>query len=104
MAKIFSMGEWRKATRDKLTAEIAHHDENPVNDAETDRLIASLNGLMSVTPLSDEEKMTIVWTKLVELLAGIDDEAERNLYVQEIRKLLDQDVVEAARSAFKEFE
>ena len=75
-----------------------------MNDAETDRLIASLNGLMSVTPLSDEENMTVVWTKLVELLACIDDEAERNLYVQEIESFSDQDVVGAVRSAFKEFE
>jgi DnaB-helicase binding domain of primase len=95
--------EWRKATRDKLTAEIIHHDRNPVDDAETDRLIASLNRLMSATPLAEEEKLTVVFTKLVELLVAIDDEAERNLYVQRIRKLLSQDVVEAARAAFKKF-
>jgi hypothetical protein len=53
--------------------------------------------------MADEEKLVVVWTKLVELLAAIDDEAQRKLYVNRITTLLNQEIVEAARAAFAKF-
>ena len=100
MVEIVSLAEWRKRTREELTEEIQHHDRNPVPELETDRLIATLNTLIRDTPMADEEKLVVVWTKLVELLAAIDDEAQRKLYVNRITTLLNQDIVEAARPAF----
>jgi DnaB-helicase binding domain of primase len=103
MAKIVSTAEWRKRTRDDLTAEILHHDRHPVPDVETDRAIAALNKLFDETPMADEEKLVLAYTKLVELLAAIDDETERTAYVKRITTLLNQDAVEAAREAFPKF-
>src|SRR5262245_3779917 len=101
MPNIVDLTEYRKRLRDQLTAEILHNDEHPViDDVETDRAIASLNRLMDETPLSYEEKIVVFWTKLVEHLADIDDEKERNAYLQRIRKLLSEGVVDAARDAF----
>ena len=97
------MAEWRKRTREELTEQIQHHERNPVPELETDRLIATLNTLIRDTPMADEEKLVVVWTKLVELLAAIDDEAQRKLYVNRITTLLNQDIVEAARAAFARF-
>jgi hypothetical protein len=45
----------------------------------------------------------VVWTKLVELLAAVEDEKRRKLYVNRITTLLNRDIVEAARTAFAEF-
>lgn len=98
MAEIVSMTEWRKRTREELTEDILHYDKNP--DAETDRLIATLNKLIREAPMADEERLVVIWTKLVELLAAIDDEARRKLYVKRITTLLNNDIVEAARNAF----
>jgi hypothetical protein len=102
MAEIVEMDEWRKRTRNSLTEEIMHHDRNPDADTETDRLIHTLNTLVRDTPMADEEKLVVVWTKLVELLAAIEDETRRKLYVKRITTLLNQDIVEAARAAFAE--
>ena len=66
-------------------------------------MIATLNTLIRDTPMADEEKLIVVWTKLVELLAAIDDEAQRKLYVNRITTLLNKDIVEAARAAFAKF-
>ena len=79
------MAEWRKRTREELTL---HHDKNQAPELETDTLIATLNTLIRDTPMADEEKLVVVWTKLVELLAAIDDEAQRKLYVNRITTLL----------------
>jgi hypothetical protein len=49
------------------------------------------------TPMADEEKLVVVWTKLV------DDEARRKLYVKRITKLLNNDIVDASRAAFAKF-
>ena len=103
MAEIISMGEWRKRTREELTKDILHHDRNPVPDAETDRLIATLNKLIREAPMADEQRIVVVWTKLVELLAAIDDQTRRKLYVKCITTLLNNDIVEAARDAFAKF-
>jgi len=65
-------------------------------------LIATLNSLIRDTPMADEEKLVVVWTKLVELLAAIEDGAQRKRYVNRITALLNQDIVEAARAAFAE--
>ena len=100
MAEIVSMDEWRKRTREELTEDILHHDRNPVPDAETDRLIATLNKLIREAPMADEERLVVVWTKLVELLAAIDDKARRKLYIKRITTLLNNGIVEAARDAF----
>jgi hypothetical protein len=102
MAEIVEMDEWRKRTRNSLTEEILHHDRNPDADTEADRLIHTLNTLVRDTPMADEEKLVVVWTKLVELLAAIEDETRRKLYVKRITTLLNQDIVEAARAAFAE--
>jgi hypothetical protein len=53
--------------------------------------------------MSAEEKLIVVWTKLVELLASIDDVARRKLYVKRITTLLNRDIVEASRAAFAKF-
>src|SRR5687768_9795813 len=103
MVEIVNLAEWRKRTREGLTEEILHHDRNPVPEVETDRLIATLNALIRDTPMADEEKLVVVWTKLVELLAAIDNEAQRKLYVNRITTLLNQDIVEAGRAAFAKF-
>jgi hypothetical protein len=103
MTKVVSLAEWRKRTRETFTEEILYRDRNPVPEAETDRLIDTLNQLIRETPMSDEEKLVVVWTKLVELLAAIDDEAQRKSYVNRIATLLNQDIVEAARDAFAKF-
>jgi hypothetical protein len=79
------LAEWRKRTREELTL---HHDKNQAPELETDTLIATLNTLIRDTPMADEEKLVVVWTKLVELLAAIDDEAQRKLYVNRITTLL----------------
>ena len=50
--------------------------------------------------MADEEKLVVVWT--VELLAAIEDGAQRKHYVNRITTLLNQDIVEAARAAFAE--
>lgn len=66
-------------------------------------LIATLNSLIRDTPMAAEEKLlVVVWTKLVELLAAIEDGAQRKRYVNRITALLNQDIVEAARAAFAE--
>ena len=103
MVEIINLAAWRKRTREEFTEEILHHDRNPVPELETDRLIATLNTLIRDTPMADEEKLIVVWTKLVELLAAIDDEARRKLYVNRITTLLNKDIVEAARLAFAKF-
>jgi hypothetical protein len=103
VGKIVDISEWRNGVRDQLTAEILHYDKYPEDDVETDRMYASLNRLYDKTPISDVEKVVVAWTKLVQQLAAIDDDAERKLYVQRIAKLLNQDIVEAAREAFTEF-
>ena len=103
MGKIVSMAEWRKRARDDLTLEIVHHDRHPAPDPETDRLYATLNELTSKTPMAEEEMVVVFWTKLVEHLAAIDDEARRELYVKRISTLLKQDIVEATREAFAQF-
>jgi hypothetical protein len=103
MVEIVNLAEWRKRTREEFTEEILHHDRNAVPDDETDRLIATLNTLIHDTPMAHEEKLVVVWTKLVELLAAIDDEAQRKLYVNRITTLLNKDIVEAARAAFSQF-
>jgi hypothetical protein len=72
-------------------------------DDETDRLITTLNKLILDTPMAVEEKLVVVWTKLVELLAAIDDDARRKLYVKRITALLNKDIVEASRAAFAKF-
>src|SRR5262245_59695731 len=102
MAEIVKMDEWRKCTRDSFTREILHHDRNPVSDTETDRLIATLNSFIRDTPMAAEEKLVVVWTKLVELLAAIEDGTQRKRYVNRITTLLNQDIVEAALAAFAE--
>ena len=53
--------------------------------------------------MADEEMVVVFWTKLVEHLAAIDDDARRQLYVERISALLNQDVVEATREAFAQF-
>jgi len=103
MGKIVSMAEWRKRTRDELAAEIVYHDKHPIPDPETDRLYDTLNELTTKTPMADEEMVVVFWTKLVEHLAAIDDDARRQLYVERISALLNQDVVEATREAFAQF-
>ena len=103
MAKIVNMAEFQKRIRDQLTAEILHHDTHPVPDTETDRLYATLNTLVAETPMADVEKVVVFWTKLVEQLAAIDDQTERQRYVKKLAKLLNEDIVEATRAAFAEF-
>ena len=103
MVEIVNLAEWRRRTREEFTEEILHHDRNPVPGDETDRLIATLNTLIHDTPMADEEKLVVVWTKLVELLAAIDDETQRKLYVNRITALLNKDIVEAARAALTGF-
>ena len=104
MVEIVRLVEHRKRIRDDLTVEILNHDRHPApDDIETDRLIRTLNALMAETPMAGEEKVVAVWTTLVELLAAIDDEKERNLYTRKIAALLNQDIVEAARTAFAKF-
>ena len=103
MAEIISMADWHKRTRDDLTAEIMHHDKHPMSDTETDRLLSALNKLAAEAPMADEEKIVVFWTKLVEHLAAIDDEAQRKNYVKRITTLLNQDIVETARAAFATF-
>jgi hypothetical protein len=103
MVEIVNLAEWRKRTREDFTEEILHQDRNPFPELETDRLIATLNTLIRDTPMADEEKLVVVWTKLVELLAAIDDETQRNRYVKRITTLLNKDIVEAARAAFAKF-
>ena len=104
MAEIVRLIEHRKRIRADLTAEILNHDRHPApDDVETDRLIRTLNTLMTETPMAGEEKVVAVWTTLVELLAAIEDEKERNLYTRKIAALLNQDIVEAARAAFAKF-
>jgi hypothetical protein len=103
MVEIVNIAEWRKRAGEELTEEILHHDTHPAPDDETDRLIETLNRLILDTPMSAEEKLVVVWTKLVELLASIDDEARRKLYVRRITTLLNRDIVEASRAAFAKF-
>ena len=76
---------------------------HPVQDTEADRLYATLNKLMAETPMADEEKIVVFWTKLVEQLAAIDNDSQRERYVKKMAKLLNQDIVGAARIAFAEF-
>jgi hypothetical protein len=101
VGKIVEISEWRNRVRDQLTAEILRHDKHPDDDIEIDRMFASLNRLYDKAPISDVEKVVVAWTKLVQLLAAIDDDAERKLYVRRIEKLLNQDIVESARAAFE---
>jgi hypothetical protein len=103
MAEIVKMDEWRKRARDSFTEEILQHDGSPDAGAKADRLIDTLNTLIRDTPMGDEQKLVVVWTKLVELLAAVEDEKRRNLYVNRITTLLNRDIVEAARTAFAEF-
>jgi DnaB-helicase binding domain of primase len=103
VGKIVDISEWRNRVRDQLTVEILHHDKHPEDDVETDRMYASLNRLYDDTPISDAEKVVVAWTKLVQQLAAINDDRERKLYVKRIAKLLNQDIVEAARDAFAKF-
>jgi hypothetical protein len=103
MAKIINMAEFQKRMRNELAAEILHHDQHPVQDTEADRLYATLNKLMAETPMADEEKIIVFWTKLVEQLAAIDNDSQRERYVKKMAKLLNQDIVGAARIAFAEF-
>jgi hypothetical protein len=53
--------------------------------------------------MADEEKIVVFWTKLVEQLAAIDNDSQRERYVKKMAKLLNQDIVGAARIAFAEF-
>jgi hypothetical protein len=103
MVEIINIAEWRKRAREELTEEILQHDRNATPNDETDRLIETLNRLILDTPMSAEEKLVVVWTKLVELLASIDDEARRRRYVKRITKLLNSDIVETSRAAFAKF-
>ena len=103
MGKIVSMAEWRKRIRDDLASEIVYHDKQPAPDPETDRLYDTLNELTTKTPMAEEEMVVVFWTKLVEHLAAIDDETRRELYVNRISALLNQDIVEATREAFAQF-
>jgi hypothetical protein len=103
MVEIINIAEWRKRAREELTEEILQHDRNATPNDETDRLIETLNRLILDTPMSAEEKLVVVWTKLVELLASIDDEARRKRYVKRITKLLNSDIVETSRAAFAKF-
>lgn len=103
MIEIINIADWRKRARAELTEEIPQHDTNASPVDETDRLIDTLNRLILDTPMSAEEKLVVVWTKLVELLASIDDAARRRLYVKRITTLLNRDIVEASRAAFAKF-
>jgi hypothetical protein len=100
MVEIVNLQAWRTRTRNELASGIVSHNHQLAADDETDRLIATLNKLMASTPMADEEKLFVMWTKLVEQLASIEDEARRKLYVERIIKLLNQDIVGSARNAF----
>jgi 16S rRNA G527 N7-methylase RsmG len=103
MVEILPLEEWRKRMRDELEAEILHNDKHPIYDVETDRAIASVNKLIDETPLSNEEKIVLIWTKLIEQIAALEDKAQRDRYVKGMTKLLNQDLVEATRRAFAKF-
>jgi hypothetical protein len=103
MVEPINIAEWRKRAREELMEEILQHPRNAAPDDETDGLIETLNRLILDTPMSAEEKLIVVWTKLVELLASIDDVARRKLYVKRITTLLNRDIVEASRAAFAKF-
>ena len=82
MVEILPLEEWRKRMRDELEAEILHNDKHPIYDVETDRAIASVNKLIDETPLSNEEKIVLIWTKLIEQVAALEDKAQRDRYVK----------------------
>lgn len=103
MAEIVKINEWRKRTRSAFTENITQQNGNAGSETETDKLINTLNTLIRDAPMADEHKLVVVWTKLIELLAGVEDETRRNLYVNRITTLLNRDIVEAARADFAGF-
>jgi hypothetical protein len=66
MVKIVSLAEWFIAHA-RNSGKRSCHDRNPVQETETDRLIATLNTLIRETPMADDEKLVVV------LLASIDE-------------------------------
>lgn len=63
--------------RDELEAQILHNEKHPIYDVETDRAIASVNKLIDETPLSNEEKIVLIWTKLIEQVAFLRSTGDR---------------------------
>jgi DNA primase len=101
LAEISDLAAFRRALRETFVAEIIEGDRSPQADREIDNLLASLNASLDEAPLAEEEKLSALYTRLIQSLAEIEDENERNHYVNRMRNLLRWDAVEAAVQAFR---
>ena len=69
MVEIVRLIEHRKRIRDDLTAEILNHDRHPAaDDIETDRLIRTLNTLMTETPMAARRRSSRSGQRLLNCL------------------------------------
>lgn len=92
--------QWRKQMHHQLAAEIAEADRTPEQDREADALLAALDKALNDAPLDHKAKLRALFTRLVEELATVDNDRERQVYVERFYKLLCDDIVGAARRAF----
>ena len=80
MAQIIDLAEGHRKLREEIAAEILHADRHPERDPEADRLLNSLGEVLTTAPVSEEEKLVALYTKLIDGLASIESESERKAF------------------------
>jgi len=93
---------WGDTCEPIFTSELLEADRNPEADPEIERLYRALNTCLDEAPVSDWEKVVVIYSMLIKTLAEIDDEKERERYARNCRDLLRWGELEAAVKAFKE--
>jgi hypothetical protein len=61
-------------------------------------LLLSFANALDQAPLAQEEKLLVLYMKLVETLMSLDDDRDRNRYAQIFEKHLRENIIEADRS------
>jgi hypothetical protein len=97
MAKIIDMAHARRKIRDQMAEEMRHGD-NDEADVEADKLLLSFANALDEAPLTQEEKLLVLYMKLIETLMSLDDDRDRNRYAQIFEKHLRDNIIEADRS------
>jgi len=93
---------WGDTCEPTFASELLEADRNPEADPEIERLYRALNTCLDEAPVSDWEKVVVIYSMLIKTLAEIDDEKERERYARNCRDLLRWGELEAAVKAFKE--